>query len=145
MALPPEHPFWSAWTVIVPLSVVSGLFVYFRAHRLAAPALVAARGMPWIRRNGAIGCALSSVAFGMIAGVVYGQVAGEAPDSAWLIFGIGGTAAAGILTAVAAVVRRGQGLRGTAELAVLNVLWGCGYGWLIPAVAGPFYHYLLAA
>lgn len=144
MGVSSGQPALSLWQLILLLSVASGLVVYFRAHRLASPALVEVRGLPWIRRTGAIGCSLSSIAFGIVVGAIYGWLAGVTPNRAWIVLGIAGTACAVVLSVIATLVRRQQGLPGTAELIVLNVLWGCGYGWLVPLVSAPTAPYLIA-
>jgi hypothetical protein len=51
-----------------------------------------------------------------------------------MIFSIGGVVAGVVLAVAAVVVRRGQGLEGGWELVVLALLWGCGFGLLIPWV-----------
>ena len=74
VSLPPDHPFWTSWLVILPVSVLSGLIVYLGAERLADPALLARRGPSWVKRRGAVGCAVSASAVGMLTAVLLNLV-----------------------------------------------------------------------
>jgi hypothetical protein len=136
VSLPPDHPFWTSWLVILPVSVLSGVIVYFGAERLAAPALLARRGPSWVKRRGAVGCAVSAGIVGMLTAVLYGWISRAVPGLAAPILALASTAIVAMLTALAILARRPQGGRGSAELVVLIVLWGIGYGWLIPLVRG---------
>jgi hypothetical protein len=134
MALPVTDPFWVALLVIVPVAVVAGLIVYLRAEHMAAPAVLSARGADALRRTGGVGAAFSTALLGAILALLYGWLVDVVPQSASMIFSIGGVVAGVVLALAAVVVRRGRGLEGGWELVVLALLWGCGFGLLIPWV-----------
>lgn len=136
MALPITHPLWAAFAVILPITLFTGVLVYARAEHIALPSLVALKGARWLKRAGCVGAATSAAAIGIVAAVVYGQLLAWDPGAASLVFSAAGVIGGSVMGTVAVLQRRERGLGGGWELALLCLLWGGGYGLLVPLVSG---------
>lgn len=126
---------FSASPLIVAITIITAGLVYGRAEQLGAVTSVS--GSNAFSRN-------SLVSSYMIAGLLFGAAAvevyrlalgryGAEGGSVFLKMGIGAAILLSIL-AVAVMPRMKRG--GTAEYIALNLLWGLGYGGLLPLILG---------
>jgi hypothetical protein len=135
MALPPHHPLWVGLLVILPVAFLSAVLVYARADRLAARILVDVKGIRWVRRRGFVGCLWSTFAVGIASAVLYGWLLERDAARAPAVFHLLSIGLAVVLSGAAVWLRRREHFVGVPELIVLNILWGAGFGWALPALS----------
>jgi hypothetical protein len=121
-----------AWLIIVVVSLLSGLFGYWRAEHLGTPAGTAAQGFSLLRLAPALGFAAGGVLFGWVARRVYLWMSRRWPTRGQAVFLGLAIGCAALLDLAAAIWRPGN----AAECIVLNWLWALGYGWVMPRVVG---------
>jgi hypothetical protein len=118
------------WWLIVPIALVTAaleMFVPFSPEQAQNQSKVGTF----------VGFTIGGLIFGVIAVAVYLWMAGRWPDSAvsiyrWTAFGF--TLALTIAAlAMSAVVKNWTA---PSLWTVMNILWGVGYGWVIPIVFG---------
>ncbi len=123
-----------ALLIAVPITLLSVGLVVWRAEAVAGPAEVAAKGLAAVRSSLAGGWLIAGLIFGLMAMLVYRWMLGRwAADAPKLYLEL----AAGLIVAlsVLAVVTLPMLKRHCeVEYIALHLLWGLGYGWLIPQV-----------
>ncbi len=123
-----------ALLIAVPITLLSVGLVVWRAEAVAGAEEVAAKGLAAVRSSLAGGWLVAGLIFGVMAMLVYrwmlGRWAAEAPR---LYLGLAGVliVALSMLAVVALPMLKRHCL---AEYIALHLLWGLGYGWLIPQV-----------
>ncbi len=124
-----------ALPLIVVITVVTGILVYWRAEQIGAAA-AAPGDEPASRVSLLISYVVASLIFGVAAVVVYGVMEGRygaAAATNFLRLGVGAAVVLSLLALVALpLMKRG----GAAEYVALNLLWGLGYGWFLPRLVG---------
>lgn len=118
---------------IVAVSVLTGLVSLWRGDRMLAWYPVPLQGIAG-RIAISIAFTIAAVIFGLVAQSVYGRMLVNRPDAAaqtYLWIGAG----AALVLSVAAVVVYAILKRGPiVAWILLNILWGIGYGWGLPAL-----------
>jgi hypothetical protein len=123
----------SMW-VIVSVALLTGIVCFWRGERMLAWYPVPIKG---VAGRAVIALLFTVVAaiFGLVANSVYGRLVASRPDTAVQIYLGVGVGVAVLLTVAgfivpAAVKRQGP----VVAWAVMNFLWGVGYGWVLPLV-----------
>jgi hypothetical protein len=123
----------SMW-VIVSVALLTGIACFWRGERMLAWYPVPIKGVAG-RAVIALLFTVVAVIFGLVANSVYGRLVASRPDTAAQIYLGVGVGVAVLLTVagfiVPAVIKR-QGP--VVAWAVMNFLWGVGYGWVLPLV-----------
>jgi hypothetical protein len=123
----------SMW-VIVSVALLTGIVCFWRGERMLAWYPVPIKG---VAGRAVIALLFTVVAaiFGLVANSVYGRLVASRPDTAAQIYLWVGVGVAVLLTVAgfivpAAIKRQGP----VVAWAVMNLLWGVGYGWVLPLV-----------
>lgn len=124
----------TAMVVIVPVALLTGLIVSVRIDQIAEPEKIREQGLETVRAEDSRGFGFIAVMFGLAAALVYVWLASRWPAAATNLFLALGLGLAVILSVAAAVVRPRAGLGGVGEVVALNMIWGLGYGWVMPLV-----------
>lgn len=112
----------------------TGLVVYFRFNEIALSTTEDADQPAISRPVFTLAFTLAAFLFGIVVAVAFGFADGRWPDMAQQVFlgmGIGLTL---FFSVGAAVVRPRENMGGVAEVIVMNMLWGLGYGGLLPLI-----------
>lgn len=123
----------SMW-VIVSVALLSGIVCFWRGERMLAWYPVPIEGVAG-RIVIALLFTVVAAIFGLVANSVYGRLVASRPDTAARIYQWVGVGVAVLLTVAgfivpAAIKRQGP----VVAWAVMNFLWGIGYGWGLPLV-----------
>lgn len=128
----------AALLVILPVALLSGGLVYWRAEPLTEQDEIKSEAVPTPGKPNPKKFTFAVLALGVMAGllisVLYIWMAGRWPDTApkvylWLAIGV-----TIVLSVAVAFVRPMLKMGGVPECIALHILWGAGYGWLLPLV-----------
>lgn len=117
--------------VIMPIALLTGGLVYWRAAQIAEPERIAAEGLAVAARESGVGMGVLALLFGTVVSFGYVWMFARWPGVTTIYAAVGLLLALG-LSIAAAVVRPRHQLGGVPEVIALNLLWGLGYGWLMP-------------
>lgn len=128
----------TALTVILPITLLSGGLTYWRAEALTEEKTAEASSEePEISATVLTFAAVAfSVIFGLIATALYTWMIGRWPATAFNVYlglAIGLTI---FFSVAAAIVRPAAKMGGVTECIALHILFGAGYGWLLPLLIG---------
>lgn len=128
----------TALIVILPVTLLSGGLTYWRAEPLTVENTAEASSRePEISATTLTFAAVAfSIIFGLIATVLYTWMIGRWPATApnvYLGLAIGLTI---FFSGAVAIVRPAANLGGVPECIALHVMFGTGYGWLLPLLIG---------
>ncbi len=128
----------TALIVILPVTLVSGGLTYWRAGPLTEEKTPAAvrKGPEMSAATLTFAAIAFSVLFGLIAAALYTWMSGRWPGTAfnvylWLSIGL-----TFFFSIAAAIVRPAAKMSGVPECVALHILFGAGYGWLLPLLIG---------
>ena len=128
----------TALLVILAVSVSTRLLVGLRIEQIAEPEKLAVQGVDSVRRQDATDYTLMALALGALAAIAYSLLASRWPATVDTVFMAGASFMTLSLSAAAAVIRPRAGMAGVPEMLALYLIWGAGYGWLLPIVMGQF-------
>ncbi len=128
----------TALIVILPVTLLSGGLTYWRAEPLTEEQTVETSSKePEIGATTlTFAAAVFSVIFGLITTVLYTWMVGRWPGTAFNVYlglAIGLTI---FFSIAAALVRPAAKMSGVPECIVLHIVFGAGYGWLLPLLIG---------
>jgi hypothetical protein len=120
--------------VIVSVALLTGIVCFWRGERMLAWYPVPIKGVAG-RIVIALLFTVVAAIFGLVANSVYGRLVASRPDTAAQIYLWVGVGVAVLLTVAgfivpAAIKRQGP----VVAWAIMNFLWGVGYGWVLPRV-----------
>lgn len=118
--------------VILFVASVTALIVYQRTPQIAGEEEINQEGLHKTRRLFTIAFPASAVLFGVVVTVAYDFTASRWPSVAQPLFFWGGLLLAVFFSIAAAIIRPREGMGGVREVIALNLLWGFGYGILLP-------------
>lgn len=118
--------------VIVSISLLTGIVAFVRGERMLAWYPLPLKGVVgWIVI--AVVFAIVAAIFGAVANSVYGRLITSRPDTAAQIYMWVGIGVAILLTVAGFIVPSALKKQGPViAWAVMNFLWGVGYGWVLP-------------
>lgn len=128
----------TALIVILPVTLLSGGLTYWRAEPLTEEKTAEASSEePEISATVLTFAAVAfSIIFGLIAAALYTWMIGRWPATAFNVYlglAIGLTI---FFSVAAAIVRPAAKMSGVPECIALHILFGAGYGWLLPLLIG---------
>ena len=123
--------------VIIPVTLSTALIVSMRIKRIAEPERIEQFGIQVVRSKETYEFAMLAASMGVLVTVAYILLSQRWPITNELVAGLGFGIAI-VLSAAAAFFRPQAGLAGVPELITLNLIWGAGYGWLLPFVIRHF-------
>ena len=118
--------------VIVSVSLLTGIVAFVRGERMLAWYPLPLKGVAgWIVI--AVVFAIVAAIFGTVANSVYGRLIASRPDTAAQIYMWVGIGVAILLTIAGFIVPSALKKQGPViAWALMNFLWGVGYGWVLP-------------
>ena len=121
----------SMW-VIVSVALLTGIVCFWRGERMLAWYPVPLKGLAG-RAVIALVFTVAAAVFGLVANSVYGRLAANRPDAAPQIYLWVGVGVAVLLSVAGFIVPRALKKQGPViAWTVMNLLWGVGYGWVLP-------------
>ena len=118
--------------IILIVAAVTALIIYQRTPQIAGEEEINEEGLSRTRQLFTFAFTASAVLFGVAVVVSYDFIASRWPSIAQPLFFLGGVVTAGIFSLAAAIVRPREGMGGVPEVIALNLLWGLGYGVVLP-------------
>ena len=118
--------------IISIVAAVTALIIYQRTPQIAGEVEINEEGLSRTRQLFTFTFTASAVLFGVTVVVAYDFIASRWPSIAQPLFFLGGVVTAGIFSLAAAVVRPREDMGGVPEIVALNLLWGIGYGVVLP-------------
>ncbi len=128
----------TALIVILPVTLLSGGLTYWRAEPLTEEKTPEAsvKGPEISATTLTFAAVAFSVIFGLITTALYTWMVGRWPGTAFNVY-LGLAIGLTILFSIAvAIVRPAVNMGAVPECIVLHVLFGAGYGWLLPLLIG---------
>jgi hypothetical protein len=123
----------SIW-VIASVALLTGIVCFWRGERMLAWYPVPIKGVAG-RIVIALLFTVVAIIFGLVANSVYGRLVASRPDTAAQIYLWVGVGVAVLLTVAGFIVPSAIKRQGpVVAWAVMNFLWGIGYGWVLPLV-----------
>ena len=120
----------------VAIALLTGIVTFWRGERMLAWYPVPLKGVAG-RVVIALVFAIAAVVFGLVANAVYGRVVANRPDTASQIYRWVGLGVAILLSIAGFIVPTALKKQGPAiAWTVTNLLWGIGYGWVLPLLWG---------
>ena len=118
--------------VIVSVSLLTGIVAFVRGERMLGWYPLPLKGVAgWIVI--AVVFAIVATIFGLVANSVYGRLVASRPDTAAQIYMWVGIGVAILLTIAGFIVPSALKKQGPViAWALMNFLWGVGYGWVLP-------------
>lgn len=127
----------AAQAVVLLITLLTDWLVYWRVDSFAQPAEIARHGGDRAARDVSFGMGLLALLFGLVVSIAYIWFAARWPETTSQLYRGFGLSLAAILS-ITAVVRPRLQVGGVWEVIALHLLWGLGYGWLMPLAVGAF-------
>ena len=118
--------------IIFIIAAVTALIVYQRTPQIAAKEEIDQEGLSNTRKLFTFAFTAGAILFGVVVAVAYDFIAGRWPSLAQPLFFWAGLGTGTIFSLAAAIVRPREGMGGVPEVIALNLLWGLGYGIVLP-------------
>ena len=128
----------TAFLVILPVAISTSLIAGVRTRAMIDTDQIEMMSFAEARKKEAMELGILALCFGVIATLAYLLMAQSFPSATRGIFMIAGFGLALLLSVAAIFVRPQAGLGGVPEVIAMNVIWGTGYGWLLPFVLRHF-------
>jgi hypothetical protein len=125
-----QNPF--PLVVIFLVAGITALIVYLRTPEIAGQVEIETEGLARTQRLFTLTFTAGAILFGVVVAVAYNFTANRWPALAQPLFMWGSLAATLLFSIAAAIIRPREGLGGVLEVIALNLLWGLGYGWVLP-------------
>lgn len=120
-----------SFMVILPVTLLSAAVAYLRAERMASPGQVALKGLSAVRRASVFIWLTGGLIAGLLFSLLYLRIAGSWRDAP-LIYMELAIASVFLLSLLAIIVCPMFRKNCAIEYVVLNVIWGLGYGGVLP-------------
>lgn len=122
--------------IVAGVTVITAVIVFTRAEAFAVLAGPSFRdqGRVIVREQLTGGFTIASLAFGLMVMLMFGIAEYQWGDSTLFLFALLGMGAAIFLSYIVRNVYKHEGINGASVVITINLLWGLGYGLLLPAV-----------
>ena len=118
--------------IIFIVAGITALIVYQRTSQIAGEEEIEKEGFASTRRLFTFAFTAGAILFGVVVTVAYNFVANRWPTLARQMFLWGSLAVTLLFSIAAGIIRPREGMGGVREVVALNLLWGLGYGWVLP-------------
>lgn len=118
--------------VIFVVAALTALIVYQRTPQIAGDEEIELEGLASTRRLFTFAFTAGAILFGVVVTVAYNFVANRWPTLAQPLFFWGSLGVMSLFSIAAGLIRPREGLGGVREVIALNIIWGLGYGWVLP-------------
>jgi hypothetical protein len=123
--------------IIFIVTALTALIVSQRTAQIAAEEEIANEGLPRTQGLFTISYTAGALLCGVFLTVAYDFIVTQWPILARPLFFWGGIVATAMLSISTSRKRQRLGMTGIPEMIVLYMIWGSGYGWLLPYTLNP--------